>query len=95
MKTLTVPQENPDRDVGRRDADLIVEAGPSSDLFIIKPSHRCAAVWLTSIGEGVSVSGRCLDDFIAAAVRAGFTVGFRLSTGDLVITTPEPTWAGR
>jgi hypothetical protein len=71
-------EENPGRVAGRRVADLIIEAGPSNDLFIIKPRHRRAAVWLTSIGEGVPVSGRCLDDFIAAAVRAGFAVGLAL-----------------
>jgi hypothetical protein len=61
---------------GRREVDLLVEPSSRDSRLLVKACDRRAHNWLSSIGDGVVLDHRSVGDFIAAAVRAGFTVAF-------------------
>jgi hypothetical protein len=74
--------------------DLVVEPSSGDSLFVVRPCHRRAANWLNSIGEGVALDHRRVDDLIVAAVRSGFTVEFALAAPTGVVEgLPATAWA--
>jgi len=59
---------------GPRPADFIADRSPGDSLLIVRPCHGRAAAWLIAMVGDVPVDDRCLEDFITAALTAGFRV---------------------
>jgi peptidoglycan/LPS O-acetylase OafA/YrhL len=77
--------------------DLVLHGSPGDSRLIGWPCHRRAADWLRAeavggrwVGEGLEVDGRDVDNVIARAIGAGFTVALRYAADQRPHADPYP-----
>jgi hypothetical protein len=63
-------------------ADLAIERSRDPNRYTVRPLHERAANWLGSMGDYVPLHDGNLQDFIDAAVRAGFEVALQLDADE-------------